>query len=180
MEWSRLLLRQHVVTRTSIFFLQYKTSEARYVSRNRILWNQQNQYEVYRCKHNSSIEYRCSTRQRSNLLLSLSIDVITKYGLTILCSRLMLASNPYDILTDYSGFLKNERNSKKKLIANGEPGANKKKATRKRIIRVERQEYPKDSLRRAVEQKVSSILAPSMSSADTTWCNQFRSLVREL
>ena len=66
----------------------------------------------------------------------MSIDVITKYGLTILCSRLMLASNPYDILTDYSGFLKNERNSKKKLIANGEPGANKKKATRKRIIRV--------------------------------------------
>ena len=76
------------------------------------------------------------------------------------------ASNPYDVLTEYSGFLKNEWNSKKKLIANGEPGANKKKATRKRIVNVERQEYPKDSLRTEVEQKRSSILAPSMSSAE--------------
>jgi hypothetical protein len=48
----------------------------------------------------------CCTRQRSNLLLSSSIDVITKPVDDFL--EQINASNPYDVLTEYSGFLKNE------------------------------------------------------------------------
>jgi hypothetical protein len=60
---------------------------------------------------------------------------------------------------DYSGEL--IRAYSKQMIAD-ETCTKGKKAKKKRTIRIERQEYPKDRLRDAVEEKMSSLLRPKM------------------
>jgi hypothetical protein len=51
----------------------------------------------------------------------------------------------------------------------GEPYANnRKKAHKKQIVRIERQEYPRERLRAVVEQKLSSIMVANIFSTDAT------------
>ena len=48
------------------------------------------------------------------------------------------------------------------------PASKRKKARRKQTVRIERQEYPRDMLRTAVEQKLSSIMVAKVTSANAT------------